>query len=154
MFFVVWYFSFKASFEPNKSYFKEFFSGIKHNKLARLYFSFFILRRFLSVLIVVALEELPKYARVVPFAAVHLCVFLYSVGVRPFESAKDNIVEAVNDLSFGVLCGSLLVFNDEGEWKPAAVNSVIYFMLAASLVTTLVQLGFMVASIVKFVKGK
>ena len=81
----------------SESYFKELFSGLKDNKVAKLYFSGFILRRLFSVAIVVMTQPLPLMVRISLFASVQVMVTSFTLIVRPFESVKDNMIEAIND---------------------------------------------------------
>jgi hypothetical protein len=153
-FFVVWSYVNRVQAEMSDSYFKEFFSGIKPSKAARLYFSTFILRRLLSVMIIVPGESVPVIVRVILFASVHCLVFVFTVAVRPFQGVKDNLIEALNDLSYGVLTIVIVYFNTKDTWSDSVANSVIYWMLGMSLLTSSIQLGFMIHGLVKYFKQK
>ena len=97
IFFYMWNRVNKNMVVVSESYFKEFFSGLKDNKVAKLYFSGFILRRLLSVVIVVVSQPLPLMVRISLFASVQVIVTSFTLIVRPFESIKDNMVESIND---------------------------------------------------------
>jgi hypothetical protein len=99
-FFVVWSYINRVQTDMSDSYFKEFFSGIKPSKASRLYFSTFILRRLFSVIIIVPGESVPMNVRVILFASIHCLVFVFTVAIRPFQGVKDNLIEALNDLSY------------------------------------------------------
>jgi hypothetical protein len=153
-FFVVWSYVNRVQAEMSDSYFKEFFSGIKQSKSARLYFSTFILRRLLSVIIIVPGESVPVMVRVILFASIHCLVFVFTVAVRPFQRVKDNLIEALNDLSYGVLTIVIVYFNTKEAWSDLVANSVIYWMLGMSLLTSSIQFGFMIQGLVKYFKQK
>jgi hypothetical protein len=153
-FFVLWNYVGILQTDVGDSYFKEFFSGLKPTRAAQLYFSTFILRRFLSVFIIVPGELMSLFARVVLFAGIHAGVFVFTIAVRPFQRVKDNIIEAINDLSFGVLTCMLVYYNSEEAWNYTVANTVIYSMLGMSLLTTSIQLVFLIHSSVKYLMHK
>jgi hypothetical protein len=153
-FFVLWNYVGRLQADVGDSYFKEFFSGLKPTRAARLYFSTFILRRFFSVFIIVPGELMPLFARVVLFAGVHAGVFTFTVAVRPFQGMKDNIIETINDLSFGGLTCILVHFNSEEAWNDIVASTVIYCMLGMSLLTTSIQLVFLIHGSVKYLKHR
>lgn len=125
----IWGFTFKPTFNPSTSYFKECFSGIKQTKVARFYFSTFIIRRLFSVMIIVAFQNLTIHARVIPFAAIHVGVFIYTLTVRPFVGVKDNLIEALNDFTFGVFCSIFTFKTDETHWNDNFATFIIIFLL-------------------------
>jgi hypothetical protein len=153
-FFVLWNYEGRPQTEVGDSYFKELFSGLKPTRAARLYFSTFILRRFLSVFIIVPGELMSLFTRIVLFAGVHSGVFVFTFAVRPFQGVKDNIIEAINDLSFWGLSCILVHFNSKDAWDDTSANTVIYFMLGMSLLTTSIQLVFLIHCSVKYLKHK
>jgi hypothetical protein len=64
-FFAIWRHVTKTLVETEDSYFKEFFSGLKHGNISRLYFSVFILRRLFRVIIIIPGESIPMIIRVI-----------------------------------------------------------------------------------------
>ena len=97
IFFIMWSRVITKKVVVSESYFKEFFSGLKDNKVAKLYFGGFILRRLFSVVIVVMAQPLPLMIRIILFASVQVMTTSFTLIVRPFQNIKDNIIEAIND---------------------------------------------------------
>ena len=92
------------------SYFKEFINGFKETKKARLYFSFFMLRRLLSVILLIAAQEMWYGLKLILFVAIHFTVMIYVIIIRPFEKVKDNIIEVTNEIWYSVLISCLFFF--------------------------------------------
>jgi hypothetical protein len=153
-FFIIWNYIGKFEGEISDSYFKELFSGMKPTKVARLYFSTFILRRLISILIIIPGESIPMIGRVILFWSVHSSVFAFTVVVRPFLGAKDNLIEILNDLSYGGLTLILVHFNTKKAWSNTVAGAVVSLMLGISLVTTFIQLSALVYLLMKYLKLK
>ena len=111
LFFVIWLRSWSESYDTKVSYFREFFSGIKSTRISRVYFSTFLLRRVFSILIAVSLSNSSVYLQTSLFALPNILCLWYSAGIRPFDSIKDNIVEVLNDFSFGVFWTMMIYRN-------------------------------------------
>ena len=150
LFFVIWIKSWSELYDTETSYFREFFSGIKQTKTSRIYFSTFLLRRVVWIMTAVALNNSSVYLQTGLFAAANILCLMFTVFIRPFVSIKDNIIETINDFSFGLFCIMLLYFNQKNTWTDAIANVVIYFLLTWSMLSTLINSGFMIYEITKW----
>jgi hypothetical protein len=74
--------------------------------------------------------------------------------VRPFLGAKDNLIEILNDLSYGGLTLILVHFNTKKTWSNTVAGAVVSLMLGISLVTTFIQLSSLVYLLMKYLKLK
>jgi hypothetical protein len=73
-FFIIWYFTLSGKFEIEESFFKEFFQGFKEKCMARLYFSGFLLRRVLSIFLVISLHFVLLKWKIYAFVGIHFVV--------------------------------------------------------------------------------
>ena len=154
LFFVIWIKSWSELYDTKTSYFREFFSGLKQTKTSRIYFSTFLLRRVFWIMTAVALNKTSIYLQTGLFAATNILCLTFTVFVRPFESIKDNIIETINDFAFGLFCTLLLYFNQKNTWNDTVANAAIYFLLTWSMLSTLINLWFMIYEITRWVIGK
>ena len=127
LFFVVWLRSWSESYDTKASYFREFFSGIKSTRASRVYFSTFLLRRVFSILVVVSLSNSSVYLQTSLFALPNILCLCYSAGIRPFESIKDNLVEVLNDFSFGTFWTLMIYLNGKHVWTDTAAHAITVF---------------------------
>ena len=98
-----------------------------------------MLRRLLSVALLIACQNLYLYIKLVLFIAIHITVMIYTLIVRPFEEIKDNMIEIINEASYTLLICSLLYYNQESRWSEKDANVMMYSLLFLSLVTTLIS---------------
>ena len=154
LFFVIWIKSWSELYDTETSHFREFFSGIKQTKASRIYFSTFLLRRVVWIMIAVVLNKSSVYLQTGLFAVANLLCLMFTVFIRPFVSIKDNIIETINDFAFGFFCTLLLYLNQKNTWTDTAANAVIYFLLAWSMLSTLINFWFMIYKIIKWAISK
>jgi hypothetical protein len=141
----------KDSINPK---FGEFFNGLKHTKIAQLYFGVFILRRFTSVLWVITGASLPKMIRIYIFAPIQVATCGYTLIVRPFDNFKDNLVEAVNDVYYVGFSAFLIFINEESDWSDNLANNLTFVLLMNTLIVTGIQSAFLIGTITKAILNK
>ena len=95
----------------SNSYCKELINGLKDTKRARVYYSFFTLRRLISVILLVAGQEMWYGLKLVVFVIIHFGVMIYVIAVRPFAKVKSNIIEVINDVWYSILISCLFFFH-------------------------------------------
>ncbi|CAI2363020.1 unnamed protein product [Moneuplotes crassus] len=94
------YFSVKNPHE-NK-YVKELFEGFRKSKYAQLYNFTFLLRRFLIVVVIVALREDYLMLRLMVFVLLQVLILVLAVIVRHHDQKCPNIIEIVNEVSYSL----------------------------------------------------
>ena len=99
------------NFEKSNSYCKELINGLKETKKARLYYSFFTLRRLISVILLIAGQEMWYGLKLVVFVIIHFGVMVYIISVRPFAKVKGNIIEIINEIWYSILISFLFFFH-------------------------------------------
>ena len=129
---VMWKKAQAASFDPEKSCFREFLSGAKSTKLGRLYLFMFVLRRLFSVFWVVGTQTASTMVRVAGFSFIQASFLVYTL-FRPLDAAKENLVEIINDGSYLVMCLNLLYFNSEETWSDLSAMLVVGFSTLTTL---------------------
>ena len=88
------------------------------------------------------------------FACIHVATFAFTLIVRPFQHIKDNLIEVVNDASYAAMTLILLKFNKEEDWNKTIAVIGVYFLLGSTSLTVLIQICFLIASIISCIKTK
>ena len=114
----------------------------------------FILRRLLSISVVILAVPLPLIYRIIIFTCVHVSTFAFTLIVRPFQHIKDNLIEILNDVSYAAMTLILLKLNKEEDWNKTTAVIGVYFLLGSTSLTVLIQICFLIASIISCIKTK
>ena len=139
--------SFDILYTQEESYLKEFFRGIKETFVPRLYYSFFLSRRLLSVILFIVGQEINLIFKIVIFLLIHLIVAIYSIVSRPFKQANDNIVEIIHEISYAILICLLFHFNDKDKWDNETSYIFVFSLLGVSILTTAINLLFLIMNL-------
>lgn len=137
--------SLNLEFIEEKSILRELISGLKSTKYSRYYFAVFMVKRITSIAIIIFLNSFNVYIRLVWFVTVHSLSVMYSLVVRPFVIAKDNLIEAINDISYTLVVWSLFYFSDSESWSKTTMISLIIFIISISLMVSLISLGYAIS---------
>ena len=108
-----------------------------------------MLRRLLSVALLIACQNLYLYVKLVLFIAIHFTVMLYTIIIRPLEEVKDNMIEIINEIGYTLLICTLLYYNKQSRWSEKDANIIIYSLLSLSVVTTLISSTALVITLYK-----
>lgn len=92
--------------------------------------------------------------KVTIFVILHVIVSTYIIMVRPFDSAKDNLVEIINECGYTVLISTMFYFNSSDRWSTFSANSVIYFLLGISVLNSAIGIVHMFVEFGKTIHKK
>ena len=119
----------------SKSYtvkaFQELFSGLKHNNRSRFVILIFFIKRLLLVMFWTILEPMSVMPKVIIWSAIQLSNAVYVILIRPYETWKDNIWEAIMELNFAAAISALLVYNSRKRWNQRIEDIYIYTIISA-----------------------
>ena len=134
-------FSFVESFvktdesNPDKHlYFKEFISGIKSSRKARLYSFVLLTRRYLFVTYLILGSSLSSIVLVAVMVIIQVAYFTFIVSIRPYEVVKNNAIEIINEAFFLLFLLILTYFNDKNIWSESSSLAFIYMILLNSMI--------------------
>ena len=119
---------------PDKrSKFAHLFNGISPNKKSRLFIAILQIRRaiFVTLLITVGpVSSILVISILVGFQVIYLTILIV---IRPFELAKCNLIEIVNEMYFFTLLASLLRFNSIADWEGTPTTIYTWFISSNSI---------------------
>ena len=119
----------------------EFINGLKNTKICKMYSSILLIRRFIFVLLCIALQSVQSRIPIGILLAFQVLYLAFIVFSKSYKEMIANIIEIFNELFFIVLFGSLLIFNAESDWSEVVIyiymqlillNTVICFILFLS----------------------
>ena len=119
----------------------EFFIGLKRTKAARLYTVFLLLRRLAFVSLLITLASVYSFYTMLALIIIQLCYFVFLVIVRPFDEIKNNIIEIMNELYFGILLWWLFYFKSEDRWTATSTNLFIWIIWSNNFAILCIVLG-------------
>ena len=114
--------------DASKSAFKEYFSGVKNTKMARMYNVVLMIRRVVLVSLMVCLSNIDKVFLVLLAVCYQIAHTAFIIWMRPYASIKDNINETMIDIVFSVLLITLLYFHTEEAWNGVATDAYFYLL--------------------------
>ena len=80
--------------------FSEFYAGFKSDKWSKMYHVIFMTRRVLIILVILTMRSVVAIIKLPIFTLIQIVTLTYSIKVRPYEEAYENIVEVVNDTMY------------------------------------------------------
>jgi len=105
-----------------------FIAGLKPNKLAVLYNTFFLLRRF--VLAMLILFSTDKAVQLVLYIIMNIAFTAYMAAVRPFAYKVQNFMSVFNEAILIICCFLMFAFFKEGSSaNGAGVVMIILFTI-------------------------
>jgi len=112
---------------------KEFFSGIKKFKVQSLNSILFMLVRFISVIIVIMMEDIDYYAKLTLFIFFHILFGLFICITRPYELVRDNIIESIHQINFIVAAFLLFFLRTKDDWSDKSEDNYILMLFSGPL---------------------
>ena len=110
--------------ENQYNFFGEFFCGVKMEKKHKMYTFILLIRLSLFVILLITLVNTQWWIVISILSVLQLWYFSWILAIRPFDSARDNLIEILNELFFLILLSSLNYLNSEEIWNSA--NSLSY----------------------------
>jgi len=127
--------------DTSKSEFKEYFSGVKNTRVARMYNVVIMIRRVVLVSLMVCLSNIDKVFLVLLAVCYQIAHTAFIIWMRPYASIKDNINETMIDIVFSVLLITLLYFHTEEAWNEIATDAYFYLLNFPGMFIFLSSLG-------------
>ena len=103
-----------------------------------MYYIVFNGRRLLLAVLVTFMVATGHYFKMVPFFLQQLSYCAYVVVCRPYEAAVENLIEAINELTFLVLAGCFVVMKSEEWWSAPVQQAALWCLTLSNLVVTLI----------------
>lgn len=122
---------FRKKFErvQHEHFLSEIYFEFKQKTWAKLFHAFFLIRRFIIVLIIVTLKDINSTARLTLFVFCQALQLFYVVLTRPFDSIYKNIIEILNESMFFLLSIFTLIFNSNTGKASSMGKALIYLVL-------------------------
>ena len=123
-------------------------------KVARLYYITFLARRLIMGLILVLIpsSSISGLKTSLLLVLQTLCI-MYAILIRSFDSKKDQIVEAFNEIGILVLIVFLSSFYSKDDWTEADENTFIGIILFQSFTFLLINVTGTIFLLYKFAKA-
>ncbi|CAI2386383.1 unnamed protein product [Moneuplotes crassus] len=143
---------FKVKNPHESPYVRELFDGFKKQKLAQLYSFTFLLRRFIIVIVIVALRSSDLMTRLFVYLILQVLWLILGVIVRYHEEKCQNILEIINEVSYSttILLTIALQKCDSGVVEVLLNNSI----LANTILVFLISIINLIYQIVLTCKSK
>ena len=81
----------------------EFYSGFKSDKWSQMYHVMFMIRRVLIILVILSMRSAAASAKLSMYVLVQALTLTYTIKIRPYEEAFENMIEVVNDVMYVVV---------------------------------------------------
>ena len=114
----------------------EFFVGLKHTKISKLYTSIQLLRKFFLIITLIFLSFTGYFVVVVIWGIIQLIFLVYIIIVRPFESKRDMIIEIINEIFFFFILCWMTHFNTYDKWS----NSIVFVFITVLMCNNIIIL--------------
>ena len=109
---------------------EEFFRGLQQDKKHRIYVTILLLRRIIFVSLLTTLISVPSRILIVVLVIIQTIYLIYLSYLRPYEGAKGNFIDILNEIYFGALLIFLATWNTENEWNSLKIK--IWMWIIAS----------------------
>mmetsp|Transcript_39 Transcript_39/g.36 ORF Transcript_39/g.36 Transcript_39/m.36 type:complete len:187 (-) Transcript_39:86-646(-) len=114
----------------------------------------FLARRMLSATWIILATGLVIEAKIAIYIVIQTCSFVYIVTVRPLESNKENLIEAIHDSIYILICCFLLHYNRVSRWNNSIGSIVVSILTVNGLIILFIQLIDLMISLVIYCKRK
>ncbi len=155
------YFKYRNQKEVNlkETKMKLLYEDLKLSKwTSGLFYLWFLIRRFLMILIFFALSDVNHWLKYSIFALLQIAHFFYIVICRPFTDWTINLLEALNEVTFIVFIILTMILNSFDSWKLALLDTCLWFLvimgLQGQLIVLLITLILALVSLWKWCKGR
>lgn len=118
--------------------FREFFNGIKNNKWSRSFTMLYFLRRFVYVLIVIWLRDKSISFKVGLITAFQIPYLIGICLMRPFDMAKDNFCEILNEIIITMLFASHFYLQEKPEWSTYITYTYMWSIIVNNIIAMLI----------------
>jgi hypothetical protein len=119
----------------------EFSTGLKENKLARVYSVMLMTRRILFVAWLIVFNYFNKMIIISIMAVIQTCYLITLLFIRPFEEKMTSVIEIMNELFFSFLLGTLFFVNSEAAWTDFRSILYVWIMMANNIIFVLILTG-------------
>jgi cysteine-rich repeat protein len=122
--------------DPNSKkldYLVEFIKGLKEDKLSYSYNVLLISRRLIFLIWILCFKWLPVKLLIIVLTIFQL---LYTIGVtfiRPYKVAKDNLFDIINEVTYLILIGWLVIVDKEYLWSGYITNAYLGVLMFPGL---------------------
>ena len=118
---------------------RELSSGIKPSKWARFYATRYLIKRFLTVIIIIALYDESAILKICLLLSVQLIDTIMNISVRPFIKIWFNLIEWVNQVSMcGAIC-FLIKQRNKSEWNSTQTDVFIWLLISNSALSLFIM---------------
>ena len=129
--------------------------ALKTNNIWKLYSFIFVMRRFMTALVLVSLRNINIWARCIIFSYVQFWALVYASIIRPFSDIKDNIIEVMNETIFLILCIIVTVWNKKSMWFKGLPNIlIIALMINGFMISFVLTIDLIVKCVYKWKQNK
>ena len=125
---------------PSEDMFCELFSGLKSTYAARLYTTWFMVKRLVFASIIILLFNKTLLLKLVMMVCIQIADTIFIFLVRPSNFTRYNIIECLNQLFLLIILGSFLIINKKSDWNQTITNIFIYCLLSNSAIILLIIL--------------
>ena len=118
----------------------ELFDSFKRNRISKLYFFVFTVRRLVLVWWIILGDSLPKMVRICVFCLLQIPSLPYLIIWRPYDRAKENLWEILNELTYSSICIFLIFKNSKSDWSSTLAYAVIILILMSSIIILMISI--------------
>jgi hypothetical protein len=127
--------------EKNHNKLGEFSTGLKEDKLARLYSVMLMTRRILFVAWLIVFKNFDKMIIISIMAVIQTGYLTTLLFIRPFEEKMTSVIEIINEFFFSFMLGVLFFVNSEAAWTGSRSSMYVWIMMTNSIVLVLILTG-------------
>ena len=131
----------KEDITKNRNKFAQLFNGINKQKTFKFYITALLIRRIILVLILITIVPDSSTAAIIICFIIQFICMLYVIFLRPYSEIKSNIIEAVNEIYFIVMLGSLFYYNSESRWSSTPTSAYTWVMTSNSFSSFTIIIG-------------
>ena len=117
-----------------QSKFSEFFTELKAHKKNKIHIIWLLARRTVYVILIVNFAFMYSRALLISLSIIQIWYAIFIGILRPYEEAKNNMIEIINQIFFIFFLIYFAWVNTESKWNDAA--SIIWiWMFALNIIT-------------------
>ena len=127
--------------EEGHSKLGEFFAGLKLQKKFRIYILLLIARRAIFVVVLVTLVTFTSKTITWILSVLQMIYVLSLIFLRPFEEAKGNLIEIINEIYVFALLSPLIFLTVESKWVDPISSIYMWTLSSNSMVIFFIICG-------------
>ncbi|CAI2377665.1 unnamed protein product [Moneuplotes crassus] len=120
-------------------YLAEYFSGLSHTNMAKLYTLADLIRKFSILLTLIFLKEWNIFVRVGVICAIQSLFTIYLILFRPFELTRDNLKELLIEIMIFIYTVLFIFMAKKQSWEQIIAKLYVYFVVANIAITTIIS---------------